>query len=295
MPVQATSTSPLFSTPYITAQEYLQAPTGEDATNLVKGDQAASMVELGNLIARASSLADLRCNQVLAATSDTESVRAAVSRDGYLHLHPRYWPILELVSLSYGTDPANIAALTDLSGVWVEPQELTVPLGSLKFSSAGPLQFGTPAYSGSQLFVRYTYQNGYPTTLLASALNAPGTQITVADATGVIGGLTSLIIYDGAQTETVHVASVAGNVLTLSAATTFAHPTVGVSVSALPPAVKEAVILLTTSLIKTKGTGAIIAPGMRSQNPAGKTALPGRVADDLQLAWDLLDPFGRVR
>ncbi len=293
---QVTVTPPLFSQPYITVAEYNQAPTGVDLSNLVSKDPAASAAEGANIIARASAWADNFCGQILAATTDTDTNRVQVSRDGYMHIHPRYTPILEVTDFRFGTAPNNLQAMTDLSGIGFYGQEFHVPSGVASFSSfTGPLQFGSAGYN-AKYWVQYSYINGYPNTLLATAPGAAGaTTLTVTDATGIIGGLTQLGIYDGAQAELVKVASVAGNVLTLTAPTVFAHTQTGVSVSALPPSVKQAVILLTTALVKTRGTSAIVAPGIRSQSAGQRLTTEAIQGEDVDYAYDLLMPYRRVR
>lgn len=293
---QVTTVPPLFSTPYITAAEFKQAPTGTDVTNLVSRDPEASLAELVNVIGRASSWADQYCDQVLAATTDTDEEWARIARDGWFHLHPRYNPILSLTSFASGTQPSNLASLTDLSQTWIDQrgQTIWVPAqSSLFFSTQGPLQFGSGGY-GTDMLVQYTYVNGYPNTLLTATAAAAATSIQVADATGVLAGLTQLGIYDGAQTEYVKVAATygGGTTLPLAAPLLYTHQQVGVSVSALPPAVKQAVILLTANLVKMRGIGGIVAPRAGSQQASSSKSSDGV---DVDTAYELLDPFRRVR
>lgn len=297
---QVTTVPPLFTTPYVTAAEYKQSPTSIDVTNLVSRDAAASLAELNNLVARASSWADTYCGQILAATVDTDLDWFNMSRDGWLKVHPRYTPILQLNSFAYGSMPGNLATLTDLSQVAIlsRAQEFHVPLAAgVMSSSAGPLQFG-PAGYGARILCSYTYVNGYPTTTLAATASAGASSIQVVDATGVLAGLTQLGIYDGGQTEMVKVAAsyAGGTTLPLQSALRFAHGEVGVSVSALPAAVKQAVIHLTNYLAKTRGIAAIVAPRGGSQQP-GRTVKKADSNDpeDVATAKELLDAFRRVR
>lgn len=296
---QVTTIPPLFTSPYITAAEYRQSPTSVDVSNLVPRDSAASIAELNNLVSRASSWADVYCGQILAATTDTDLDWYNPGRDGWLKIHPRYTPILSVTSFAYGTTPSNLAALSDLSQIAMigRAQEFHVPLmAGVTQTSQGPLQFGSAAY-GSRLLCSYTYVNGYPTTVLATPATAGATSIQVVDATGVLAGLTQLGIYDGGQTETVKVASsyVGGTTLPLTSALRFAHNETGVSVSALPPAVKQAVIHLTNYLAKTKGITGIVAPRGGGIS-AGQAVKSGQNdPEDVATAYELLDPFRRVR
>lgn len=295
MAAKATTIPPLFSTPYLTVAEYTQAPTGIDTSNLSPGNPAASPAELANMIARASSWVDNYCGQVLAATVDTENVRTRPSRDGTLHIHPRYTPILEVLSVAYGGSPDRQISLSDLSGLWVETSEFHVPLQE-GWTTRGPLQFGGPV-PGRDLYVSYSYVNGYPNTTLAATALAGATSITVADGTGMLAGLTRLGVYDGPNSETVQVAATytGGTVLPLVSPLTFAHATVGVSVSALPPAVKQATILITTALVKTRGAAAVVMPSFRSQQPRQQTKSEFGADLDMEYALDLLEPYRRVR
>jgi len=290
---------PLFSTPYITPAEYKQAPTGVDVTNLVKGNQSASDAELANVIARSCSLIDTYfCGQTLAATVDPDAGYQWVDRDGFIHVHPRQTPIIEVTAFSYGSTPNDLIALSDFSAVAVETSMFHVPLTGGYSSSAGPLQFGMPR-PGTRAWCQWTVVSGWPVTTLAATAAAGATSITVTDATGVLAGITPLGIYDGGQSESVTVASsyVAGSAtLPLTAPLRFPHNQTGVSVSGLPPAVKQAAILITTALIKTRGAAAIVAPAAGQYRSRVQSAQPGGVdSEEFYIAEDLLLPFRRVR
>ena len=290
-----TATNPVPSSPYLTVEEFKQAPTGVD-TNLVRNDAGASRAELQNTIARASSWADQICNQVLAATPDTEAGRVWLTRDGTVRIHPRQTPVLELTAFSYGDTPGNLLPLTTLTSVWVEATQIVVPLSSFNGTFSGPLQFG-PQASNGPLYAQWSYVAGWPNTTLAATATAGATSITVTNPVGILPGLTWLTIYDGAQTETVQVAATytpGSTTIPLAAALTENHGTAGVSVSALPPAVKQAVILLTAALIKTRGAAALVMGSPRGtpeKRPQGESGSD----EDIDTAEWLLSAFKRVR
>ena len=120
MTQELSTISPLFSTPYLTVAEYKQAPTAVDVDDLVGGGtQAINDAELYNVIARASSWIDTHCGQVLAATVDTDSLRTRVSRDGMMHVHPRYWPVVSVQSASFGYAPNAMTSL-DPTTAWID-------------------------------------------------------------------------------------------------------------------------------------------------------------------------------
>lgn len=287
------------STPYLSLAEFKNAPTALDYGNIVAGgNQAAQDAELTNAITRASSWIDQYCNQVIGATLDTEQQRVRLQRDGTLRIHPKYHPVVALTALSYGFTPqpsAQIAA-TDVSIAWLEEQSIIFPYSQLatSWSSQGALSFGMPSNANALTYVRYTYINGYANTLLAADALAGATSITVSNPTGIIPG-EGIKIFDGASTENIVVDSsytFGSATVPLSVPLTYAHAT-GVSVSALPAAIKEAAILVTSAYLKIRGDASLVL---------GVTTRPGeqidgsqKVGSDIAHAKELLLPFRRIR
>ena len=291
-----TQTDPLPVEPYLTSAEYRQAPTGVDVSGLVKGDQAASLAELANVIARASSWADTMCGQVLAATPDVEGGRLSVTRDGILRIHPRQNPVVDVTGIAYGSTPAQMTPLTDLSNVWVEPASIIVPLTQIGTAFYGSLGF-TSVVPGTDVYVQWSYIAGWPNTTLTGAVTAGDTTLTIKTPTGILPG-TGLTIYDGAQTETVTVASTytpMTSPVTLTSGALWSHPVLGTSVSALPPAVKEAVILLTSALIKTRGSSAMVLQSVRGELSRADSKGESGEIEEIDLADELLAPYRRLR
>lgn len=292
-----TANTQQFSTPYLTLGEYKSAPTAIDISNLVVNSQDPDVQdsELANTIARASSWIDTFCNQVLAATTETEQQRTRYTAwDGSIRLHPRYNPIIALTSFNYGY-PTNMASLGDCSVAWIEEQEIIIPNVSLgNWTSQGPLSFG--AYNGgyaNELFVQYTYVAGYTNTVILEAIAGEST-LTVVDGTGIIAGQ-MLKIYDGQYSENVTVADTyvfGSTTVPLTRPLVYDHlPTV--AISALPPAVKEAAILVTTSFLKIRGDSSMTMAATTFPT----TTLPGadKVGEEIALAMQLLQPYRRVR
>ena len=291
------NTTKLFSTPYITAAEYKQAPTAIDYDNLVADstDPLVQDAELNNAIARGSSWMDTFCNQSLGAKTITEQQRARLRPDGFLTVHPRYNPIVAVTSMSYGITPTQMVSFPDVSVGWVEDQQFIMPYttANISYSSQGPLQFGMPAIPRAQVFCQYTYINGYATTVLSANASVGATSITVANAIGITPGL-SMTIYNGKNTETITVASnytFGSTTVPLVTALGYAQ-TSGVGVSALPPAVKEAAILATTAMIKVRGDYSLT---MQVSNQAGQATVNADGTGDLNLAKELLQPYRRIR
>jgi len=295
MTQEVTTISALFSTPYLTVAEYKQAPTAVDVDDLVGGGSASiNDQELANCIARASSWIDAHCNQVLGATLDTESFRARISRDGMLKLHPRFTPIMGVVSAAYGNAPQSQTAL-DPSTAWIESMSVVFPLGGVVSSFYGAIQFA-PIYSQNQeQYVTLSYVNGYANTLLASSASATASTLSVKDLTGFVPNQ-QFQIYDGASSELLRVASSftvsqgAGS-LPLASATAYAH-TAGLSVSALPPAIKLATIYMTNVVLKSRGNGALVLGGL---TPTVIESDNSAVGSDYSSAMDILKPYRRIR
>ena len=241
-----TGTTHQFSTPYLTLDEFKNAPTAIDIDNLVINSQDPDVqdAELNNVIARASSWIDTYCNQVLAATTEQEQQRTRISADGTIRLHPRYNPVIALTAFQYGNPSTDLQTIPDCSQAWIEDQVIIVPYAnlSLTYSSQGALQFGFPTSPRVETYIRYTYIAGYANTTIASA-TATQSSLTVAAGTGIVAGQ-MMKIYDGMSSENVIVASTytfGSTTVPLVSPLSYSHAA-GISISALPPAIKEAAI-----------------------------------------------------
>lgn len=292
------NTTQLTTIPYLTLEEYKSAPTAIDLDNLVWNSQDPDVqdAELRNVIGRASSWADTYCNQVLGATVETEQQRTRITpSDGSIRLHPRFSPIVALTDFNYGY-PTNMANLGDCSSAWIEEQEIIIPNTQLgNWTSQGPLSFGS--YNGgyqNEIFVRYTYVAGFTNTYVAEPSDVGDTQIVVHDGTGITAGQ-MLNIYDGSDTELVTVADTyvfGSTTVPVTRPMVYAH-NADTSVSALPPAIKEAVILITTAFLKVRGDSSMSM--MVTTQPSVPTPGSEKYADELSLAARLLSSYRRIR
>jgi hypothetical protein len=279
--------------PYLTAQEWKDAPTGVDPTNLIiGGSQLSEDAQLGAVILRASSWANLICGQILAATTDIEGGRVSVNRRGEIIIHPHCWPILEVKAVSAGPSLTGLVAL-DITNCWIDRQYFTLPSGISSASSVGPIQFATAAY-GARLFCQWTYINGYPVTTLSATANSGQATIQVVDTTGIYAGTPLQIYDDTVGNETVTVAATpTTSTVTLAANLASTHAS-SQPVTSLPPAIKEAVILLTSALIRTRGAESIV---MESIEHRPKRVKGSSESFDINvaIAKELLRPFSVVR
>lgn len=287
-----------FSTPYLTIAEYKNAPTSIDIDNLVfnSSDPDVQDSELTNVIDRASSWIDTFCNQILGATHETETQRARISSDGYIKFHPRYNPVIALTALQYGNPSTDLITVQDCSVAWIEDQQILFPYAYMSslFSSQGPLQFGAPYANGTQVYLKYTYVNGYANSLIATAVATQST-LTVTDAVGITAGL-EMKIYDGMYSERVTVAdsyTFGSTTIPLELPLVYSH-TAGVSISALPPAIKEAAILVTTAMLKVRGD-ASMTMGIGTSPVTDSTGVNQNITNDMSMAMDLLKPYRRIR
>ena len=287
-----------YSDPYLTIAEYKQAPTAIDYNNLVvaSSDPDVQDAELANVIARASSWIDGFCNQVLAATVETEQQRARLRPDGFLTIHPNFDPLIAVTSLSYGITPTQLVSFPDMSVGWIEDHQFIMPYttANISYSSQGPLQFGMPAIPRASVFCKYTYIAGYANTTINAVANVGATSLTVKSGAGIIAG-SSLTIYDGKETEVITVASnyvFGSTTVPLTSPLVYAHA-VGDSISALPPAVKQAAILVTTAYLKVRGDYSLTMQVTNSAGQVSDNTASGNY--DFALAKELLYPYVRVR
>jgi len=283
--------------PYLTLTEFKNAPTALDYGNLVVGgNQAAQDAELSNAILRASSWIDQECNQIIGATNDVEQQRVRIRQDGTLRFHPKYFPVVALTDLQYGYTPNSLVTAPDPSMAWLEEQEVIFPYASMpqSVSSQGPLSFGLPGSSRVETYIKYSYVNGYANSTIATLASAGSSVLLVVDGTGVVAG-EQLTIYDGANTERVTVASNYNfdtNTIPLVSPLAYTHA-VGVSVSALPAAIKQACILMTSAFLKIRGDASLIMGA--TSIVSGQIAPNSVFGNDVAVAKDLLKPFKRIR
>ena len=286
-------------TPYITSQEYNSAPTAMDTSNLVTGSAQANVVALTETIARASSWIDEHCMGswgTLAATSQVENARIWGSYRSSLLVKTRFWPVLEVSSFSYsalavGIASGNATSITPSGNITIYPQ-------SFEVQPAGVVGLGLNAPGGIVRGYEYTcqwiYIAGWPVSTLAASVAAGGTQFTPNSALGIYPG-TMLTVYDEPYNETIQVSSLdTSDIAPVLLTSGFQYPHAsGVMVTNLPPAVKQAAILLTTALIKQRGSGALIVNDMNEVTHA-QSGFPQGEDPDVALAAELLAPLRQV-
>ena len=287
-------------TPYISVADYVNAPTAVDVSQLEPGQgDSANLMELANVIRRASSWADGICYQILGSTQDTETASDVfVRRDGTVRVTNRFWPMLELDSFSSGPAPSAMAAVVNTADIWMEGRSvLVVPVAGLTYSSnPNQLPASGPLWPGMKAYCQWTYWNGWLHTQLAASCTAAATSLTLTAELPASAAGKSLSILDGALTEIVTIASsfTGGTTLPLLTGTVNAHTLLpfpnAVMLSALDDKAREAVISLTSCLIKLQGSSADVMETV-GDAPSKEALIQGGGLDDYQVAVDQLDAY----
>lgn len=287
-----------YSTPYLTPAEYLAEPTGVDVTQLLPGisSAAAQTAVLTRQIGRASSWADQYCRKILAATSDVQSGEYRVRRDGTIRVPVDNTPLIQVTNVNIGYTAARMAPLADLSGCRLSRKVVSIP-------TAGAAQSPLPQTDDAIarigcLFADVTYINGWAHTTTATGSAMGATSIQVVNPVGIIPGL-PMTIYDGAangaNTEQIIVGAgyVYGSTTVPLASPALNGHGAGCSVSALPGFVRQAVISMTSALIKTRGSDSYVMPSGPGQADKMASMMPG-AGEDIDIAMELLEPLRRV-
>lgn len=287
-------------TPYLTSAEYLAEPTGVDVSSLIPGASAgAQTAVLTRVIARASSFADQFCRKVLAATLDVQSGEYRLFPDGTIRVPVDNTPLIQVTNVNVGFAAGRLTPLTDLSTCRLGKKVVRIPTAQLSMSlPLSPSQSAALSRTGS-VFADVTYVNGYAHAQTATGSLAGVSSIQVTGTgLGIVPGL-PLTIYDGAangaSTEQVIVGAgyqYGSSTVPLAAPTQYAHGA-GCSVSALPGFVREAIISLTSALIKTRGSDSYTMPSGPRQQMKIEGMLPGS-DEDFEVAFELLEPLRRV-
>jgi hypothetical protein len=299
----------LLNAPYISLNEFRAAPTWIDTQDLIPGGATANEDdEMTNVLLRASAWADSYCGLRLGAHQSYEQTRARVDRQGVIKLHPSNVPVRQLTGLAYGSDFQNLTQITDFTQTWIEDARgIIVSSIPWRGSWAGSLEFGSAPPWGGEVYVVYSYVAGFASTTLASPANAAATSLTLADPTGLQPPNTTLIgtfgsstarIWDPGLEEAVTVApgyTAGANPVPLVSGLLNSHDT-GTGVSEFPAEVHQAVIALAVALLMREDVADDDPwPDAQYGPAARRSGSGGRAGGLVETAWQLLDPYRRVR
>lgn len=283
------------TSPYITAREFMAAPTGVDTNQLIPaGGSVSNTQALTNIIARASAWADSLCNQKLAATLDTQAGLYLVRR-GALVVPLDFSPIIAVSQIQTGWSPSTLSVLTSTADVWIGGNTVTIPVNSV---SAAALGYRLAGLTPDHMYATVQYVNGWADDTLSAPAAAGATSLSVASGLGFMPGQT-LTLYGTNGGEAVTVSPSFAPTITPGAVTIPLVSAIagsylaGDTLTAMPQSIKQAVIALTCVLIKTRGSEALVMQSIRG-NPSTTTKLEDDANDDFMVAADLLQPFKRV-
>jgi hypothetical protein len=296
--------------PYLSASQYAYAPTAMDTQSLEPNGNAIDQTQvLADTINRASGWADrivfgASPSGKGASLCASQSVETAYVRrlNGEFRLLCSYKPVLEIDGIALGTNPADVTGLDVNTASQIRvigrtlyvPGFMNVPFGT-SVASFGPRLTGPQG----RVYAVWTYVAGYPHLKLAANATEGATTITV-EPNGPAGTLlgvypgTSLSIDDIGLSEDISVLSAAGTTITLDAPLANAHtvPETGpdfIPVTALPADVSQAVIFLTTALIKSRGDNSIVLDEITE--PKDIQSVADAIEGDIAEAFDMLSPF----
>lgn len=261
--------------PYISAAEFLAAPTGVNVSQLAVGKNEQTNDDvLAQTILNASGHADNLCQQTLACTPDVVYLSGARVQGGRVLVPVRQDPLVQVNAVTIG-ELGSTTPMTDLSGI-VFPALNVV---SIPYAGPGPVE------------VQVEYLAGYPSSFTASAVYAGSMTFTVTDTNGFVPGA-QIQFSDPGGTEYATVADATGTTVTLTSPTLFEHVK-GTHVGAVPGAIKQAVILLTAVLIKSRESGAVVINSMTGGS-VEKQAMDPAVRSHYDQAVSLLRNYRRV-
>lgn len=306
--VPAATVSHAAITPYISLEEYEHAPTAVDVSTLTTpGYQTDQNIELANVIRRATAWANSLCHQILAATLDVQTATDVyVRRDATVRLPCDFWPVRELDSFSAGPRRSAMTALTTSTSATADidligRKVLVVPVAGLAYQASGNgFSYHGPIGAGSRICCQWGYWNGWFHTTLGSTIAANVSTIPLTTTLPQSAAGTALTIVDGASTEIVTVDSTftGGTSLPLAAPTvnahTFAAYPASTTITELPDDARQAVISLTSALIKTKGAESYVMASIAGQAPSTTALIASGGMVDLKVAAGLLAKYART-
>lgn len=302
------------SIPLVSPSGFRYAPTAISTYALVSPSNtqtADSLESLAQTLARATAWANEICYHSsegsLAANIVTDADYFKIKPDGTVAIICNYKPIFEVLGIGLGPNPGAMMNLDSSSSsvITVESNIITLPPVGLNYGPAP--SFGSwPSYNG-KLYIAWQYVSGFPHTALATDVAVGATEIQLQPTDllqSEVVGLDSntvpmqMEIRDNANTETVFVSSINGLVATLSAPLQFSHtvPTAPdfIPVTAIPRSIEQAVISLTSILLKLRGMRAMVLPGAPGAQPSKEALGRAGMLSDYEVACKLLEPYVTV-
>lgn len=302
---------------YIALSEYRFAPTSMGTRRIVAGSpqqDTDSPASLAQVIARASDWVDLICfhkpEGFHTSTVRVEHDKVTVKPDGGFKLICNVPPVRELVGLAVGPIPSQLTNVSPqvAADIWINDKVIHVPAS---WANTPMPQFIYATDLNNDIYAAWSYVNGWPNVSLAATAQPTDNPPQLICNPPVPGGTTLpgvyagavLTIHDGPRTENVVVASTpVGLTIPLTAGVANPHtpPPVTTSpydfirVSALPASIEEAAMLLTSVLLKVRGSRAMVMPTGPGGFPTRKAMGIAGALDDFDNACKLLKKYTTV-
>lgn len=315
--------------PYVSNTEFAFAPTGLDANHLYPGGTAQKNAQsLADTIRRASRWCDDICfgqdpagkGASLAASLSVESATVRV-KAGMLRLICDFRPIVQVVGIALRSGLSNLTSLdpTIAALTTIGRRTIYVPIGmSVAVARPGDSSVSFPsASSPGSIFAVWSYVNGYPHLRLATNVvqGATSCVVTAVDGAGGVWGVfpasgafpgTELTVVDGGETERIFVRGVTPNSPVTGKTTLTTTPFANahtvpaapdfIPVTAVPQDIHQAVISLTTALVKVRGTRALVMPSQAGGRPGPAAMAEAGALEDYSIALKILTQGGfRIR
>jgi hypothetical protein len=273
------------------------------------------LAEQANIAWRATGEVDSWCNQPLRATLDLEEevgpdFRLTV-KNGLASMLVSRWPVINIIGGQVSYAATLPPQWTNIPGDQMRTRtNISSPYGTSApgADAAGPAQIDVARgyvnwFQGREAYrLQIAYTNGWPHTSLTAECTADAATISVDDVTGLAGA--TCFLYDGAETETLQIASVVANnpvttmgvsvpvgpgIATLVTGPQYPHNP-GIVVSAMPQVIFWATILLAAAEMMTEGANSYTIQSVR-----GASATTEHDQDGLRkMAHQLLKPYRRV-
>jgi len=302
-------------TPYLTPQLLTNAPTGITWKSIPnpRATPPEQYAEQINICARATSIVDTACNQVIRATIDTEThygpdyYVTINSQTGVGRIELQRWPIVQVLGGQW-----NSAATFPPDWQPIAENQFAIerPIIGL-YGTSAPSDAGeggqavlvapgylTWAYGRRGIQIQVQYVNGWPHTSLTVAATAGSSVVQVDDCTGwapvTSGGQGATgVLKDSSDQEPVTVtaaSTTAGpGTLTLASPLEFGHGA-GVLLTTIPEQLQQATILFAAAQALVRGA---TATTIQTISGTGQATAAG--ADELnQQARALCVPYKRV-
>jgi len=238
----------------------------------------------------------------VSATLEQENCRTWGTYRNTLSIHTKYWPVVEVASLSYSAQPGGLAngqgaSITPAGNVTIYPQSFEVSLGgSTQFFTGGLQGFGGFGTTGvnfrTEYDVEFSYVAGWPNTTLSASVAAGATSLTPMTVVGIYPG-SLMTLYDLPWDEPIQVSPnyVPGTAtVALTSELQYNHAATA-TITNLPPAIKQAAILVTTAFIKQRGSGALIVADMGVATDVQHGTGAQQSGSDMSQAMMLMDAF----